>query len=113
MPIFLKIITIIESLISAFSWGLKLEVHSNKFSREKLIEDIANNLSVTLSLIIKINTLRMLFTPILSSSLSPYPVRSFISFLHAASGDDQSIRVLVNMANLSFFFYGFESAIIQ
>ncbi len=38
---------------------------------------------------------------------------SLMSFLQAASGEDQSMSVLVKMASLSFFFSGLDKAMIQ
>lgn len=113
MFIFFEIISRVDGLVSSFSGGLELEVQSNEFSREKLIEDIANDLSVTLSWIIKKNTSRMLLAPMFPYNFTPYPARSVNNFSQAESGDDQSIKVLVYMANLSFFLSGLERAMIQ
>jgi hypothetical protein len=75
--------------------GAELEVGPDEFSGENLIEQKANGLSVTLSLISKRCTLRMLSTPIPSSLFTPYPYRSERNLRQAPSGELQSISVFV------------------
>lgn len=55
----------------------------------------------------------MMVSALISSILIPWLFKSTNAFLHAFAALFQSMLVFVYSASLSFFFYGFDSAMIQ